>query len=612
MPGPIVHLIVQQRLAEYLREIGGETGRKYGDLLKADPCSPYGGFGCMGPDYLFFSLKEYGTPLDEFANFVFEVYDALEPLIEFYEDHIEPVVQTIEDAIAAVDQALFQGLFGQLKDTADLLGATALNAAAVVVTKNIDLFYPFYPKVQQGAPEDDWYWIDFLHYRRTGRFASTMWHKAQGDDDLMRYVLGYANHIGTDVVGHAFVNAVTGGPYRTHWHRHKLVENWIDAYARNTYPDSQAVRSCLNLTTDDTYLADAIAGSYYHRLIEFPGGRLPDPLAKLIAESMRDTYSDIAHPVFLDPADLDATYRLFLMWFARATSIGDAQKPTPVPPPGAATATLVSDYASGFPSFPGGGGSPGGGGFSIWGIFAAIAAFVKWLLDSVIYTLTWIITHAVDILTLPFVEALALVKWLLYQVQKGIWEIYDNLRFMLVLGGYLFPEPRDLAKTPWGQAFINTNSVGLTGGPAATFNLFPRKQESHGLGGPMEHHLLYPGVLQEMPHAEPAPLPFHGANPEAFISQGHGYDPAIEQLYNCIGPYGSTSQFTHFIDSNTWTTPQFGSALYFSSRLISQRLDDLPNFNLDSDRGYAWKTWRARDPKNIETNNPVDVEYIDV
>ena len=55
----------------------------------------------MGPDYFFFSLKEYGTPLDEFVNFIFEVYDAFEPLITFYEDNIEPVINTIEDAIAA-------------------------------------------------------------------------------------------------------------------------------------------------------------------------------------------------------------------------------------------------------------------------------------------------------------------------------------------------------------------------------------------------------------------------------------------------------------------------------------------------------------------------------
>jgi hypothetical protein len=613
MPGPITHLIVQQRMRRYLPELGGEGGKELADILSKTPCSPYAGFGSMGPDFLFFSLKEYGTPLDEITNFIFEVYDALAPLIEFYEKTIGPIETAIDNAVMAVDEVLFQGLIQQIKDTADLATATALNAVAVIAVENVDLFYPFYPKVQEGAPENDWYWFDFLHYRRTGTFASNMWANTGGDVDLQQYVLGYVSHIATDVVGHPYVNAITGGPYRTHWHRHKLVENWIDAYARNRYGDSYALKQCLKLTSQDVYVPDAISGSYYSRLTEFPGKKLPGKLAELLSDTMRQTYSDITHPEFLDPDDLDSTYRLWLLWFEHATSIGDAQKPTPVPPPGSATASLINDYVSGMPSLSGGGGGGGGGGgFSILDLFAALFAFVKWLVEVLAYTLTWIITHAIDILTLPLTEALAMVKWLLYQVQKGIWEIYDNLRFMLVLGGYVFPEPRDLAKNPWGLALLNTAHVHLTGGVGAAFNQFPRKQESHGNFGPAEHHLLYQGTLQEQDHAEPAPLPFHNAFPEVFISQGHPYSPSIEQLYDCVEPYGSSAKATHHIDQNTWHTAQLGSAMAFSARLMGQRLTDLPNFNLDGDRGYAWKTWRAEKPSSIETDNPVPVNYIDV
>ena len=95
MPGSIVHLIVQQRLSTYLRELGGEKGRKYAEILESDPCSPYAAFGSMGPDFLFFSLKEYGTPLDELTNFLFDVYDSFKPLIDFYEDHIDPILGQI-------------------------------------------------------------------------------------------------------------------------------------------------------------------------------------------------------------------------------------------------------------------------------------------------------------------------------------------------------------------------------------------------------------------------------------------------------------------------------------------------------------------------------------
>ncbi len=609
MPGSMVHLIVEQRLPVYLMEFKAE---KYAKLLLSDPCSRYSAFGSMGPDYLFFSLKEYGTPLDELVNFIFGVYDSFRPLIEFYETYIEPVKQGLEDAITAVDAALFQGLIGQIQQTANLTIATAEKAVEVMVVKNMDLFYPFYPKVQRGDAEDTWYWVDYLHYRRTGTFCSNLWKLAHGDDDLMRYCLGFASHIGTDVAGHPFVNAVVGGPYRMHWHRHKLVENWIDAYARNYYPDSATTLGCLNLGSRDKYVPNAISGSYYYRLCEFPDSQLPQKLGEMFAKAMDITYSDILHPISFGYADLDTTYRLWLKWFEWATTIGNAVKPTPVPPPGAASITLVNDYVSGLSQIWSGAGSgSGGGGFSIAAFFAAIWDFLKRLAESLWYTFQWIITHSVEIVTLPLTEALALLKWLLYQIQKTIWEFYDQLRFMLVMAGYTYPEAEDLNKFPYALAYTNSAYVQLIGGPSANFYTYPGRQEIHDLFGPMEHHLTYPGTPQEMKHAESAPWPFHGKNPEAFIDKGYPYDAAIEKLYACIGPYGTTDQYTHYVDSNTWSTAQFGSALPFTARLIAAHMDDLPNFNLDGDRGYAWKTWRAKDPRNINNLGQVDVDYID-
>lgn len=193
----------------------------------------------------------------------------------------------------------------------------------------------------------DWYWVDFLHDRRTGEFCPTMWQLAQGNADLERYCLGYASHIGTDVVGHPAVNAIVGGPYRTHWHRHKLVENWIDAYARRLYGDPASVKSCLSLGSDDDYRADAVGGSYYARLCEFPGQTLPKPLAKLIEKAMQAVYGGIPHPTWLSAADLDSTYRLWWKWFEKTTSASSAKKLTPVPSPGPGVVTLVSDHVSG-------------------------------------------------------------------------------------------------------------------------------------------------------------------------------------------------------------------------------------------------------------------------
>lgn len=627
MPGPIVHLIVQQRLEAALRRLDNRRAAELAELLRKDPCSPYAGFGSMGPDFLFFSTREYGSAIGDLVNFIFKVYDALEPLIDFYEDTIEPVKQAIEDAITALLPDDLVALIEQIGDTGKLISDTLITTVGSVITSEVDLFYPFYPKIQQGAKEKEWYWFDFLHYRRTGRFCSTMWDlaNAAGDDDLRRYVLGYASHIGTDVVGHPFVNAIVGGPYRTQWHRHKLVENWIDAYARRHYQDLASTIRCLNLGPEDTYLPRNIAGSYYSRLCEFPDKKLPVKLGEMFAKAMEKTYADntAPHPPLFSHPDLDSTYRLWLMWFERSTALGQALPPAPVPPPGSAAVALVSDYASGVSSIwsGGGGGGGGGGGFNVLAIFAAILDLLKKLFETLIYTITWIVTHAIDIVTLPITTAIELIRYMLYQIQKSIYEIYDNARFALVLGGYMFPDERDLVKNPWGQAFVNTSGAHLTGGGFASFGSYPRKRQNYQLFGAASLHLLYPTTLRELPFAEPAPWPFFGANPETFISGSFPINPIAELLHDCKVPYGAPGDHsaTHSVDQDTWPTGQLGSALTFSARLIAERLTALPNFNLDGDRGYGFKTWRVDGvdpeldppmPPQIEIN-PVDVTYID-
>lgn len=626
MPGPIVHLIVQQRMPSYLSELGGQKGRKYADLLNADVCSPYAAFGSMGPDFLFFSTREYGNAIGDFVNFIFKIYDAIEPFVNFYKTTIEPVANAIENAILALLPDDLVALINQIGDTAQLLSDTIVASIGRVITSQVDLFYPFYPKIQQGAAEKDWYWFDFLHYRRTGRFCSTMWKLAAGDADLQRYCLGYASHIATDVVGHPFVNAIVGGPYRNHWHRHKLVENWIDAYARRHYDELSSVYKCLNIDSKDHYLSHNIAGSYYSRLCEFPGQKMPPKLSAMFVKALDETFAGrdaILHPPMFNPADLDSTYRLWLRWFERSTSIGQALPPTPVGPPGSVVAGLVSDYVSGLKSIWGGGGGPSGGsssgGFNVLAIFAAIGKFIANLAQTVAYTVKWIVTHAVEIIALPVSEAIQTIRWLLYQIQKGVYDIYDNARFAMVLGGYLFPDARDLDKLPWGRAFTNTSFAHWTGGPAVNFLTYPRKRQAYAFTGATALHLLSPSTLPETLSAEAMPRPFFGQNPEAFISGHFPYDPRIEALYKCKDDDGPTFDFTRTVDQSTWTTPQLGSALSLCGRLIGNHLEALPNFNLDGDRGYGYKTWRVdrvnpavqdAAPLKIETN-PVNVTYMD-
>jgi hypothetical protein len=575
--------------------------------------------GVWGRTFCFFSLKEYGTPLDDFTNKLFDVYDQFQPFINFYEDNIEPVYDDLEEAVITADKVLFRNLFGDIERTADTISAALKTKVKGLVAQQFDPFYFYVPNVQKGTPESEWYWFDVLHSRRTGSFGTRLWEMAtdEGDSDLQRYVLGYVSHIATDTVGHPFVNAVTGGPWRTHWHRHKLVENWIDAYARNHFPDG-GLKTCLSLDREETYVGDSISGSHHYQLTKFRNGKLPDKLAEMFSDAMADTYDSMdQHPPFLDPADLDSAYRLWLKWFEKATTKGDAQAPNPVSPPGKKAARLVRNYVQGFPSHPKSGSTPSGRG-GLTNVFGGILAFIDWLTDALAYTFKFIFNNADDIVTLPYHEAIQTLKWLLYQVRKYVWEVYDNARFALVLAGYVYPEPRDLKKNPWGKSLINTDYVHLTGGGRAQFAQYPLQEEAHDTSGPMEHHLIYPRTPEENLNTEPAPKPFYGAYPETFIDGVHPYNPNIEALYDCIEPYGSSSDATNYINSQTSGTAQLGSAVDFSARLIAQRIRQLPNFNLSGDRGYSWKTWVADDDTPLENDHqgtasdPIKVSYIDV
>ena len=94
-------------------------------------------------------------------------------------------------------------------------------------------------------------------------------------------------------------------------------------------------------------------------------------------------------------------------------------------------------------------------------------------------------------------------------------------------------------------------------------------------------------TISELESTEAMPDPFYGQFLEAFISPLYRYDPVMDELYGCTAPYGVGDVFTHHVDQQTKQTPQLGSALSLSARLIVQRLADLHNFNLDCDRGYG-------------------------
>ena len=78
--------------------------------------------------------------------------------------------------------------------------------------------------------ENEWWWFDAMHYRKTGKLAKRLLDATPPDSPLHLYAIGYLTHVAADTVGHPYVNAISGGPYRSHAQRHKASENYQDVF----------------------------------------------------------------------------------------------------------------------------------------------------------------------------------------------------------------------------------------------------------------------------------------------------------------------------------------------------------------------------------------------
>ncbi|MCK0142269.1 hypothetical protein [Aliiroseovarius sp. F20344] len=80
-----------------------------------------------------------------------------------------------------------------------------------------------------------WRETELMRWRRTGDFARGLLDAAGDDDRLKAYAYGYMAHVAAAVTGQPFINSIVGGPYRSHWWRHRFVTNHIDSWIYGFY-----------------------------------------------------------------------------------------------------------------------------------------------------------------------------------------------------------------------------------------------------------------------------------------------------------------------------------------------------------------------------------------
>ena len=504
MPGPSIHISSMKHIATALacsrepyapprsRRIDpkwkGTPTRDLGNAMLNAP--NFASLGAIGPD-LFFFLPDFrnihgistSTVLVTVLKFLEDLYNTLDPYISRYEQYLGPINEDTAEEMSRLTGGLSE-VVGNI--TGDLSGLL-ITALEKLVTEQADFFGFFSLGLDRGYDDQAYFWSDMLHYRDTGQFARAIWKRADdsNDDQLRAYALGYHSHVATDVTGHAFVNAIAGGPFRTHWQRHHLVENHMDSswylgdnlspampgqYTQLTesalYYDIAFDPDTLGAVARPTYPTGGTLRDNYtrSRLLDLDS-KLPDKLAQLLIDAMGDVWyqnpntSGNGHPQILSGDGrptvelVKEAYDLFYRYLKYVTVDGFNHEPPDVPDvfPNLQFPTISEPGSGG--SAPGDGSDDGNLWDDILDFFLAIVQVLAYIVEVAIYlaTLPWAILA--DIVTYP------VRLGLYYALELPLFHLLKSFRAGLVMTGYMLPMDDEIAPT--------LMTLGLT--PAAAF-----------------------------------------------------------------------------------------------------------------------------------------------
>ena len=453
--------------------------------------------GALGPD-LFFLLPDFkgdlGPGLLKLVRFALDTWHhADEAVIEKWEKWMAPVL----DDANQLANGISGGMLGEIGEVQTLIGAALTNVVEGLATQMGDLFGLLTSGTQAGYEDSAFYWSDMFHYRKTYSFARTLYKNALQADEMktdpaepsrvpkqQAFALGWISHCATDVAGHPFTNAKVGGPYRTHWQRHHVVENHMDGlvYTLKHGTDPMACYSSLDTSalhfrlafqkdTDPMMPADVpTAHDWFPASWSYPNypqgehladrtarantfdvdtEPLPEHICELLLRTMKEVYggpADTDGPQVLawDGPDGRPTVQMLQDVFElafRYVKMGTSAGLSPRMP--LADAEVITDHD--LPQPPGGMNDSAGADpnnmdeINVLDILLAILAFVLWIVELTIWLVTILPALLNDLITWPLRE---LIHELLV---VPAWSLYMASRSNLVLQGFLMPKPEEIS-----------------------------------------------------------------------------------------------------------------------------------------------------------------------
>jgi hypothetical protein len=662
MPGPAIHISVMRHVAKAMAEAGYEpvrSKRVNPNWAGADPIElgqlmrdhdNFAALGAHGPD-LFFLLPDFrdvdGIPVSSVLivvlDFLEGVYDALDPYISKWEHYLGPISEDTAEEISR----LTGGLSESLSNIGGELAGILITALEDFVTSQSDLWEFFSLGLNKGYDDQAYFWSDIGHYRRTGAFGRALWEHANGDmadDGLRAYSLGYMTHLATDTTAHSFVNSICGGPFRTHWQRHHLVENHMDALwylqddlgprAGDQYPQftESALYYDIAFDEDDDDVVDRPSYPTGDTLRENwerarkldIDSELPDGIADLLAQVIEDLYygQGGSHPKILHDNDgrpspdlIAEAYRLWIRLLKLVTVDGFSHEP---PPPPDVFPNL--DFPTiGDPSEE----PPGEDDDSWWNdlldFILSIVALILYLLEVIAYlaTLPWAILA--DLLTYPFRLALY------YAFELPLFHMLKAFRSVLVMTGYLHPMEDEIRlglvrvgdKDSVNVQAVNDDVNDVFGGvtpPSVERELF-RDPAYPYVHPPDEFHHPwdYPDYVDPKQATERCPTtagPWARLDgPDALFADGDQDVTIRDRLESAPTPFDVDT-----VGLDVGPDNHLGDPVAFSKYLIwlmtrepgdEGRGPEIVDWNLDADRGYGYHDWDwNRDPNADGVDDP--------
>jgi hypothetical protein len=433
-------------------------------------------------------------------------------------------------------------------------------------------------------------------------------------------------------VGHAYVNINDGGPYRNQSQRHKTGENYQDVFNHLNHTGDDWNRSKIHAQYNFNFEGSTSVPGAEDEIPD-PNSHMPPDLAQYIADTIKKVYNngdadDNEYGNNITAEDVNNAYRLYYKWFRSSTDTGTL----PAPVPYSLSAELEEVWDTAMDNL----GDIGdwledaidnAGSFSFLDIFLALAALVAAAVAAAAALIDAVL-GAITTLTVSGIRAAACL------IYEQLYNAFQNFRLAVSLNGLAYPMQEHIDEPRFGQ-FKNTAFPDPVGAVAADLkNMLPKMNVILNSVGPIadlfnrEKHLTYPPATTP---TEPASVM---AAPDSYFNKtslwyAFGDIPLNKDFIEALATMsGSEEEIRTLIRKQIGEkkSPTLGNAMLLTEEIYSRWKNGskIPDFNLDSDRGYAYTCWTQRSndreqPKELEqhhqqengqTITPVQLEFI--